>query len=166
MGYDDEGVEVQTNRAIFVADRVIVTLPIGVLQAGAVHFDPPLPGEKQEAIATIGAGLLDKLFLHFPTIFWDRDVEVLDWVSDEYGRWGEWINIAAYTGKPVLLGFNAAGYPRKVDSWARRRNCRRCHACIADNLRSRHPRTHRLATLPLVVRSFRSLFVLIQCSWR
>ena len=116
--YDDKGITVQTNQRLFKADRVIVTLPIGVLKNGTVKFKPPLPAEKQEAIATIGAGLLDKLFLRFPRIFWNEKVEILNWISDEHGRWNEWLNISFYTGKPILLGFNAADYAHQMDSWS------------------------------------------------
>lgn len=115
ISYRDSGVQVRTNKTTFSADRVIVTLPIGVLKQGNVLFDPPLPQAKQAAINTIGAGLLDKLFLRFPEVFWDQDAELLNWISERHGRWNEWLNIAAYTGQPVLLGFNAADYAREVD---------------------------------------------------
>ena len=116
--YGNDGIKVRTNQELFSADRIIITLPIGVLKNGTVKFKPPLPTEKQEAITTMGAGLLDKLFLRFPTIFWDEEVEIFDWISDEYGRWNEWLNIAFYTGKPILQGFNAANYARQVESWS------------------------------------------------
>lgn len=45
--YDGEGVEVETSSGVFIADRVIVTLPLGVLQRGLVAFDPPLPADHQ-----------------------------------------------------------------------------------------------------------------------
>ncbi|NEO49410.1 MAG: NAD(P)-binding protein [Moorea sp. SIO4A3] len=118
--YGDDGVTIKTNQDLFTADRVIVTLPIGVLKNGTVKFNPPLPAEKQRAILTIGAGLLDKLFLRFPKIFWNEKVEILDWISEKHGRWNEWLKIAFYTGKPILLGFNAADYARQIESWSDR----------------------------------------------
>lgn len=118
IAYDEYGVTVRTDQELFSADRAIITLPIGVLQAGAVAFEPPLPQEKQAAIAAMGAGLLDKLWLRFPTIFWDREAEILNWISVQHGRWNEWLNLAAYTDKPVLLGFNAADYARQITPWS------------------------------------------------
>ncbi|MBV7339781.1 FAD-dependent oxidoreductase [Chloroflexi bacterium TSY] len=115
--YGTEGVTVQTNRGTFEADRVIVTLPIGVLQSGNVQFEPALPAEKQNAIATMGAGLLSKLFLRFPTVFWDEEVEFLNRISTEYGRWNQWLNVAFYTGQPILMGFNAADYAWQIAEW-------------------------------------------------
>ena len=113
---DEQGISVHTGTEHFTADRAVITLPIGVLKQENVTFIPDLPERKISAISSIGAGLLDKLFLRFPEIFWDREKEIIDWVSSEHGRWNEWLNIAAYTGQPVLLGFNAADYARQVES--------------------------------------------------
>ncbi len=35
----------------------------GVLKTGAIQFDPPLPAEKQNAIESLGVGLLNKCFV-------------------------------------------------------------------------------------------------------
>jgi hypothetical protein len=48
------------------ADAVVVTLPLGVLKAGMVRFDPPLPPRKQSAIDRLGFGALNKVLLLFP----------------------------------------------------------------------------------------------------
>ncbi|KAA3648258.1 MAG: FAD-binding protein [Chloroflexi bacterium] len=117
VSYRDDGVSIRTSQGTFKGDRVIVTLPIGVLQNGNVKFVPDLPRGKQDAINTMGAGLLDKLYLRFPEVFWPQDREFLAWISSEPGRWNGWLNMAAYTGQPVLLGFNAAEFARKIDGW-------------------------------------------------
>jgi len=106
------GVTVATDEREFHADRLIVTLPIGVLKAGRVTFDPPLPASKQHAIDATGSGLLDKLYLRFDQPFWDTSLEVLDRISRRHGRWNEWLNLQPHTREPVLLGFNAADYAR------------------------------------------------------
>lgn len=123
----ETGVRVQTKEAIFEADRAIITLPVGVLKNRNVTFEPPLPTAKQAAIATMGVGVLDKLYLQFPTIFWDETVEIIDVISAEHGRWNEWLNLAAYTGEPILLGFNAADYAHTLATW-------RDEAVVADAL--------------------------------
>ncbi len=38
------------------ARSVLVTVPLGVLKAGAIRFDPPLPPEKRSAIGRLGFG--------------------------------------------------------------------------------------------------------------
>jgi monoamine oxidase len=60
--------------ATFPADCAVITLPLGVLQASAVEFAPPLPLAKQQAIQGLGAGHVDKLILRFRTAFWPPDM--------------------------------------------------------------------------------------------
>ncbi|HMQ26018.1 MAG TPA: FAD-dependent oxidoreductase, partial [Acidimicrobiales bacterium] len=114
----DDGVVVRTDAGDeHAADHVVVTLPLGVLQAGDVTFDPPLPEDKRAAIDRLGMGLLDKVYLRFPEVFWDADADAIGWTSpDAEGRWAEWLNLAKVTGEPVLLGFNAAGYAEQVEA--------------------------------------------------
>jgi monoamine oxidase len=114
IDYDADTVQVQTDQGTFSADQVVVTLPLGVLQKGNVTFTPPLPALKQAAIAALGMGLLDKLYLRFPAIFWPTEPEILNVIGD--GEWAEWLNVAHYTGKPVLLGFNASRIARQMES--------------------------------------------------
>ena len=67
----------------FTARRVIVTVPLGVLQHKVITFVPPLPAVNQKAINTLGMGLLNKLTLVFPRVFWtdDAKVEVINRVA-------------------------------------------------------------------------------------
>ena len=44
------------------AKRAIVTVPLGVLKAGDVVFEPPLPETKADAIKSLGFGVLDKVY--------------------------------------------------------------------------------------------------------
>jgi len=90
------------------ASHVVITVPIGVLKAGSITFDPPLPPGKRQAIDALGAGLLDKLWLEFPDVFWHHDTDIIEWFDhDNPGRWSWWVNGHKAFGKPVLLGFNA-----------------------------------------------------------
>ncbi len=38
-----------------------MTVPLGVLKAGSISFQPPLPERKQDAIARMGFGILNKV---------------------------------------------------------------------------------------------------------
>eukprot|EP00455_Lapot_gusevi_P001480 TRINITY_DN10590_c0_g1_i5.p1 TRINITY_DN10590_c0_g1~~TRINITY_DN10590_c0_g1_i5.p1 ORF type:complete len:509 (+),score=133.74 TRINITY_DN10590_c0_g1_i5:54-1580(+) len=55
------------------ADYVLVTVPIGVLQAQAIQFEPALPAAKQAAISRIGAGLMNLVVFWFESRFWPSD---------------------------------------------------------------------------------------------
>ncbi|WP_371666490.1 FAD-dependent oxidoreductase [Streptomyces sp. NBC_00289] len=89
------------------ADRAVITVPIGVLKAATIAFEPALPDAKQKAIKALGAGLLDKLWLEFPKPFWDKDVDVIEWFDPKHPNlWSWWVNGYKAFGKPVLLGLN------------------------------------------------------------
>ena len=97
----------------FTARRVIVTVPLGVLQHKVITFVPPLPAVNQKAINTLGMGLLNKLTLVFPRVFWtdDAKVEVINRVAPlGDGAWEETYNMYPITGVPMLVAFNAADY--------------------------------------------------------
>jgi len=115
IAYSDEGCSVSTNRGVLTAARVLVTVPIGVLQAGAIAFDPALPPRKQQAIDRLGSGLLDKLYLQFDRAFW-APTHLLQRADAIHGRWAEFLNLQAVLGKPVLLCFNAADYAQVLQS--------------------------------------------------
>jgi monoamine oxidase len=53
------------------ARTVVVTLPLAVLKAGTVRFDPPLP-VKQRALAGIETGQVFKIVLRFRRAFWEQ----------------------------------------------------------------------------------------------
>lgn len=53
--------------------HAIVTVPLGVLKAGTIAFDPPLPVAKQDVIERIGFGNVEKVTMNFATAFWRRD---------------------------------------------------------------------------------------------
>ena len=114
--WQDTPVRVVTKKQEFAADRVIVTLPLGVLKAGNVRFVPPLPQKKQKAIAGLGMGVLNKCYLRFPEVFWPNDVDWLEYIADEHGEWTEWVSFVRTMGQPVLLGFNAGTRGREIEA--------------------------------------------------
>lgn len=91
----------------FEHDHVVVTLPVGVLKAKAVLFEPPLPDEKQGAIDRFGMGLLDKVVLEFPYAFWDQTVDSFGYIAEDRGKWAQWYDLEDVTGRPILVCFHA-----------------------------------------------------------
>ena len=53
------------------ARSAIITLPLGVLQAGSVRFAPELPQSKHDALDGLVMGPVVKLALRFRTAFWE-----------------------------------------------------------------------------------------------
>lgn len=113
--HDETTVRITTNNGSFTADRAIVTLPLGVLQQGNVKFDPPLPSRKTGAIERLGMGVYDKLFLRFPTVFWD-DVKVISRLSTRNGAWADWINLAHINKSPILSSHYGGDLARRIET--------------------------------------------------
>jgi monoamine oxidase len=110
-------VRVITQNASITADHVIVTVPLGVLKTENIQFLPPLPPEKQNAINSLGMGVLNKCYLRFQTHFWPDDVDWIEYISADHGKWTEWISFKNAVDKPILLGFNAADQGKEIESW-------------------------------------------------
>jgi monoamine oxidase len=103
--------------APLACDRVIVTVPLGVLAAGDISFNPPLPETHQTAIDTMGTGLLDKMWFVFPEQFWSNESLIWNRVDEPGTPFREWYNLAPLTGKPVLLALHGG---RTARAWAER----------------------------------------------
>ncbi|KAJ4370148.1 hypothetical protein N0V86_008884 [Didymella sp. IMI 355093] len=58
-----------TRREMF--DDVVITAPLGWLKTNLNAFEPELPQRLQQGIAAIGYGHLDKVYITFPTAFWN-----------------------------------------------------------------------------------------------
>jgi monoamine oxidase len=71
------GVQVLTDERQWEGRRAIVTLPLGMLQAGAVRFEPRLPGWKSSAIAALDMGPVVKVALLFDRPHWPDDLAFL-----------------------------------------------------------------------------------------
>lgn len=60
------------NGEVIEADRVVSTLPLGVLKAQSVQFDPPLPSWKTGPIDRLGYGTLNKVFFLHQAVCLER----------------------------------------------------------------------------------------------
>jgi monoamine oxidase len=117
IAWSSEGVAVDTTAESFEADAVVVTVPLGVLQSGAISLDPGLPDAQQAAVDSLGMGVLNKIFLQFDEVFWD---DTVDWIGivppDGLDPWVDWVTIGRADDVPVLLGFAAGDFGRRVDA--------------------------------------------------
>jgi monoamine oxidase len=104
LAYDDAGVSVRlgTGEALSF-DRVIVTVPLGVLQEQDLEFDPPLPFVNRTAIGTLGMGRIETIWLKFDEPFWDTDAAIWHTVGADVGI-RTWINLRPATGENILVG--------------------------------------------------------------
>ncbi|XXG68322.1 hypothetical protein AAC387_Pa06g1434 [Persea americana] len=86
----------------FVADAAVVAVPIGVLKANSIKFEPRLPEWKEEAIANLGVGTENKIAMHFDKVFWPN-VEFLGVVASTPYGCSYFLNLHKATGHPVLI---------------------------------------------------------------
>ena len=106
--HENEKVIVHTKTKRFYSKKALVTVPLGVLKSGDIEFSPPLPESKQNAISQLGMGLLQKHWLLFDKVFWDKDVIWILSVNEQ--NW-ECMNYT-FTGKPILLCFTMGEYAK------------------------------------------------------
>eukprot|EP00817_Percolomonadidae_sp_ATCC50343_P007756 CAMPEP_0117420570 /NCGR_PEP_ID=MMETSP0758-20121206/1875_1 /TAXON_ID=63605 /ORGANISM="Percolomonas cosmopolitus, Strain AE-1 (ATCC 50343)" /LENGTH=750 /DNA_ID=CAMNT_0005202253 /DNA_START=675 /DNA_END=2927 /DNA_ORIENTATION=- len=93
-------------RHIFEGDFVVITVPLGVLKKQVIQFSPTLPELKLNSIKKMGFGVLNKVILEFPHVFWSHDHyigivknEVYEHRGDAYMFW----NMEPATKNPVLV---------------------------------------------------------------
>lgn len=106
ISYSADGVEVETPSGTFGGEKAIVTLPLGVLKQASVKFEPSLPESKQAAIDRLAMGVLNKVYLKFPKIFWNEEIENFGYLGDTLGKWSAWMSFVPYVGAPVLMAFH------------------------------------------------------------
>ncbi|KAL6711977.1 hypothetical protein ACN47E_003020 [Coniothyrium glycines] len=109
------------NGEVYEADQVILTTPLGVLKAGSIMFQPPLPDWKQDVIERMGFGLLNKIILVYEKAFWEPDRDMFGLLnegeveasmrpedySSRRGRFYLFWNCLKTSGKPVLVALLA-----------------------------------------------------------
>ncbi|MFN8657157.1 MAG: FAD-dependent oxidoreductase [Candidatus Obscuribacterales bacterium] len=103
----DGGVQIESASQVYKSEYAIITLPLGVLKSGSVKFEPALPVSKQRAIDTIAMGLMNKVVLRFPHVFWPRHHDFIEFVQEGPGPFHAFLNGWKLSGQPVLVTFSA-----------------------------------------------------------
>ncbi|CAM8971422.1 unnamed protein product [Rhodiola kirilowii] len=100
-GLDKVMVTIEDGKS-FAADAVIVTVPLGILKANLIEFEPKLPEWKTSAISDLGVGNENKIALKFDNVFWPN-VELLGVVASTSYACGYFLNLHKVTGQPILV---------------------------------------------------------------
>ena len=101
----DTGVVVRAGGTSFAADYAIVTVPLGVLKANSVSFSPALSADKQRAMARLGQGQINKVFLLFDSAFWPTETQYFGWHSPIRGRYAYFLNYRTFSRFNCLVTF-------------------------------------------------------------
>lgn len=97
------------------ARKVIITVPTGVLAAGAIRFDPVLPNAKQTALANLPMGALEKVAMVLPAPMPDLPEYTLSNSHIQQGQYHALVSapdramITALIPGPVSRALNAEG---------------------------------------------------------
>ncbi|XP_074003049.1 lysine-specific histone demethylase 2 isoform X4 [Numenius arquata] len=79
IDYSGEEVQITTaDGTVWTTQKVLVTVPLALLQKNAIQFNPPLSEKKIKAINSLGAGVIEKIALQFPYRFWDSKIQGAD----------------------------------------------------------------------------------------
>jgi monoamine oxidase len=111
----DKSVTVKAGDRSFEGSAAIVTVPLGVLKAGAIIFDPPLPDGHAHAVNALGFGVLSKSYFRFDRRSWDAENAFYRFIGTKPGIWVQWLTLPSAAG-PIVLAFNAGEQGRSVES--------------------------------------------------
>ena len=112
------GVRITTGTESFEARDVVVTVPLGVLKAGVIDFEPALPETVAGAIARVGMGTFNKVFLQFPERFWQDGAYAIRQLGADSAPWHSWYDVSAVSGTPMLLTFAGGEWARRIEQMA------------------------------------------------
>ncbi|KAJ8542295.1 hypothetical protein K7X08_017161 [Anisodus acutangulus] len=116
--YGSDGVQVVAGGVVFEGEMALSTVPLGVLKSGSIKFIPELPQRKLDAIKRLGFGLLNKIAMLFPYVFWDANVDTFGHVVNDASCRGEFFlfyNYATVAGGPLLLALVAGEAAHKFE---------------------------------------------------
>lgn len=112
----DGGWSVRTGAgAVHRADAVIVTVPIGVLQAGTIAFDPALPDGVAAAAHRIGAGRVAKVVATFDEAWWSPRA-AFHVVGEPHEALNLWVDVSGVGGRPMLCAFATGDHAVAVEA--------------------------------------------------
>ncbi|XP_028673398.1 lysine-specific histone demethylase 2 isoform X3 [Erpetoichthys calabaricus] len=69
---------IASNGARWIAQKILITIPLALLQKNIIRFNPPLPERKLKAMHSLGAGVIEKIAMQFPYKFWSSKIEGAD----------------------------------------------------------------------------------------
>lgn len=113
-----DGVVVTTPRGVFRAGTAVLTVPVGVLQSPELVIDPALPEPNAGALSRLRMNAFEKIFLRFPSRFWDDDVYAIRQQGPKGRWWHSWYDLTALHDEPTLLTFAAGPAARATRDWS------------------------------------------------
>lgn len=116
-------VQVVTSAETIMGSHAIVTIPLGILKAETVKFDPPLPPERVEALSRLEMGHFEKVVLTFKEKFW-HDFSDLAPFNDnlmiymaepgEEGAFPEFFDLTTFARTPMIVCLYSGSFAKRA----------------------------------------------------
>jgi hypothetical protein len=119
---EESGLVVWSTDAGREATSVIVTVPVAVLAAGRIEFNPPLPDDVLEAIGLLGTGSITKLFATYDTRWWAISPRPIRIVGTDELR--QAVDMSDVTGVPTLCWFATGMQAQAVEKLTEHEQCK------------------------------------------
>jgi monoamine oxidase len=116
INYSAETATVTSNLGEYEADFVLVTVPLGVLQAGDITFSPALPGTKIGALGELEMGNVNKFLLTWAVPFWDTSIQYVGFTAAEKGKFNYFLNFRTFSSSNSLMTFAFGDYGLQTES--------------------------------------------------
>ncbi|GAB4429080.1 MAG: FAD-dependent oxidoreductase [Bacteroidia bacterium] len=107
-------VVVETDTDVFEGDEVIVTVPLSLLQQGAIAFEPGLPAWKTASFQSMHMGAFNKVFLALEEVFWPAGAHFLCYTEADRGA-PIAVNYHHFADRPVLVAMPVAAAALEVE---------------------------------------------------
>nr|GMC70810.1 protein FLOWERING LOCUS D [Ipomoea batatas]GMC76192.1 protein FLOWERING LOCUS D [Ipomoea batatas] len=117
--YSSDGVQVIAGAQVFEGDMALCTVSLGVLKNGSIKFIPELPQRKLDGIKRLGFGLLNKVAMLFPHVFWGTDLDTFGHLAEDPSHRGEFFLFYSYApvaGGALLIALVAGEAAHKFES--------------------------------------------------
>ena len=124
---EDDGVVVHTAAGSFNGSHALVTVPLGVLKARAIAFDPPLSASHDDAIARVGFGTLEKVALLYPRQVLPGHTTVID---SPHPDWPMLFDLSTWYDAPVVVALVAGEHGRRLAAMAEEDRVASLHAVV------------------------------------
>ena len=106
------GVEIATRATTIRASHAVLAVPLGVLQARAITFEPPLPDPVLDAVDGVGFSAVDKFLFVWEDTFWDA-TDYLVYTPERRDVFNWFLNMdSLHPGSHALMTFAYADEAR------------------------------------------------------
>ena len=116
IDYSRDFTIVASQNMFYKSKYVIVTIPLGVLKKKNIAYKPPLPHAKQEGIAKLDMGTVNKFVLVWDTVFWNIELDYIGFTPEEKGKFNLFLNLKKTNNVNALMTFSFGNYSKVAES--------------------------------------------------